>query len=268
MLHAVYRVGDMDATIEYYKKHFGMRQLRYRDIPEDKYTNAFLGFGPEDTNFGLELTKNYGVDSYDLGSGFGHFALALEDVYGAVDSIKAAGGKVTRDAGPVKGGQRVIAFVEDPTGYKWELLTRKGPIKEPIAQVNLRVTNLDASIKYYTECLGCKLLRRTDRPDQKYSLAFLGYGGEEETCVFELTWNWGQDSLDAYDKPFVGEGYAQVAVSTKDVYKTAEDIRAAGGKITREPGPLPGLKTKIMSTVDPDGWKVSFVDLQDFLSEL
>lgn len=94
MLHVVYRVGDMDATIKYYKDHFGMQQLRYRDMPDDKYTNAFLGFGPETTNFAVELTYNYGEDSYDIGDGFGHFAVATKDVFAMADSIKSAGGKV------------------------------------------------------------------------------------------------------------------------------------------------------------------------------
>ncbi|KAK9836940.1 hypothetical protein WJX81_001344 [Elliptochloris bilobata] len=264
MLHAVYRVGDLDQTIEYYKKHFGLKQLRYRDIPEEKYTNAFLGSGDERTNFALELTYNYGKDSYDLGTGFGHFALAVPDVYKTVESIKSAGGKVSRDAGPVKGGSTHIAFVDDPTGYKWELIQRSGPIPEPIAQVMLRVTDLDASIKYYTEALGCKLLRKKDNPEYKYTLAFLGYGPEDESTVFELTYNWDKKSYDN----FKGNAYAQVAISTTDVYKTAEAIRAAGGTITREPGPLPGLGTKILATTDPDGWKVVFVDNEDFLAEL
>lgn len=94
MLHVVYRVGDMDATMAYYEKHFGMKQLRYRDVPEEKYTNAFLGYGPETTNFAVELTKNYGVDSYDIGPGFGHFGIVTDDVYKMCDSIKTAGGKV------------------------------------------------------------------------------------------------------------------------------------------------------------------------------
>eukprot|EP00884_Botryococcus_braunii_P010067 jgi/Botrbrau1/19061/Bobra.0100s0085.1 len=264
MLHAVYRVGNLDQTVEYYKKHFGMKVLRARDIPEEKYSNTFLGFGPEDTNFALELTYNYGVESYDIGTGFGHFALGVPDVYKTVDSIKSAGGKVSRDAGPVKGGTSVIAFVDDPTGYKWELIERKGSNPEPIAQVMLRVTDLDKSIQYYTEALGMKLLRKRDNPEYKYTLAFLAYGPEEENTVFELTYNWGVTSYDN----FKGTGYAQVAISTKDVFKTAEQIREAGGTITREPGPVPGIGTKIVATTDPDGWKVVFVDNEDFLNEL
>jgi len=263
MLHAVYRIGDMDKTIEYYKKHFGMELLRHRDVPDDKYTNAFMGYGSEKTHFSVELTYNYGQDSYDIGEGFGHFGLAVEDVFKTVESVKSAGGKVTRDAGPVKGGKTNIAFVEDPTGYKFELIQRPAT-SEPFAQVNLRVKNLDESIKYYTECLGMKLLRTRENPENKYTLAFLAYGPEEENTVFELTYNHGKD--DGYS---MGDAYAQVAISTDDVYKTAEAIREKGGKITKEPGELKGqITTKIMATTDPDGYKIVFVDNEDFLKEL
>ena len=181
------------------------------------------------------------MESYDLGTGFGHFGLAVSDVYKTVEQVKSACGAVTREPGPVKGGKTPIAFVADPTGYSWELIQRQGDIPDPLAQVMLRVGDLDASIKYYTEVLGMRLLRTRDNPEYKYTLAFLGYGDEDKTCVFELTYNYGKGA-DAYTK---GGGYAQVAISTKDVYKTAEQIRAAGGKVTREPGPVPGIGTKI-----------------------
>lgn len=262
MLHAVYRVGDLDAHVEYYKKHFGMKVLRERDVPEEKYKNVFMGCGPEETNFAVEMTYNYGVSEYDLGTGFGHFALACNDVYKTVASIKEAGGKVSRDAGPVKGGTSVIAFVDDPTGYKWEIIGRPAEIPEPIAQVMLRVSDLEKSIKYYTDVLGCQLVKQRDNPEYKYTLAFLAYGPEHENVVFELTYNWGKTDYT------LGNAYAQVAISTKDVYKTADDIKAKGGKLTREAGPLPGLGTKICATTDPDGWKIVFVDEADFLKEL
>lgn len=262
MLHAVYRVGDMDKAVAYYKDCLGMQLLRYRDIPDEKYSNAFLGYGPETTNFAVELTYNYGVNSYDIGEGFGHFGLATNDVYKIVDSIKARGGKVSREPGPVKGGKTHIAFVDDPTGYKWELIQREGAIPEPLAQVMLRVGDLDRSIQFYTEALGMKLLRTRDNPEYKYTLAFLGYGPEDSSTVFELTYNY---SKEVYTK---GNAYAQVAISTKDVYKTAEQIRAAGGAIVREPGAVPGIGTKITAVTDPDGYKLVFVDEADFLKEL
>lgn len=262
MLHTVHRVGSMDESIKYYKECLGMQLLRYRDIPEGKYSNAFLGYGPETTHFAMELTENYGVDSYDLGEGFGHFGVATSDVAAIVDKVKAAGGKVSREPGPVKGGKTVIAFVDDPTGYKFELIQREGEIPEPLAQVMLRVGDLDKSIKYYTEVVGMKLLRTRDNPEYKYTLAFLGYGPEDSSTVFELTYNYGKTS---YTK---GDAYAQVAISTKDVYKTAEQIKAAGGLVTREPGPVPGIGTKIVATTDPDGYRLVFVDVDDFLGEL
>lgn len=262
MLHAVYRVGDLDKTIEYYKQHLGMQLLRKRDVPDEKYTNAFLGYGPETKNFALELTYNYGRDSYDLGEGFGHFGLAIEDVYKTCESIKAAGGTVSRDAGPVKGGQTVIAFVKDPDGYQFELITRQAS-PEPLCQVMLRVSDLDKSIEYYTKALGCELLRKRDNPENKYTLAFLAYGPEASSTVFELTYNWDRDT------PYkMGDAYAQVAIGTDDVYKTADAIKQAGFKVTKEAGPLPGIGTKICATTDPDGYKVVFVDNEDFLKEL
>ncbi|GMH15782.1 hypothetical protein Nepgr_017623 [Nepenthes gracilis] len=264
-LHAVYRVGDLDRTIKFYTEGFGMKLLRKRDIPEEKYSNAFLGFGPEDSHFVVELTYNYGVDKYDIGEGFGHFAIATEDVYKLVENIRAKGGNVTREPGPVKGGSSVIAFVKDPDGYAFELIQR-GPTPEPLCQVMLRVGDLERSIKFYEKALGLKLLRKIDRPEYKYTLAMMGYGPELETTVLELTYNYG---VTEYTK---GNAYAQVAISTDDVYKSAEAVNLVtqelGGKITRQPGPVPGINTKVTSFLDPDGWKTVLVDYEDFLKEL
>ncbi|XP_078437174.1 lactoylglutathione lyase GLX1-like [Wolffia australiana] len=264
-LHAVYRVGDLQRTIKFYTECFGMKLLRQRDIPEEKYSNAFLGFGPEDSHFVVELTYNYGVDKYEIGTGFGHFAIATEDVYKFVENVSEKGGKVTREPGPVKGGTSVIAFVQDPDGYLFEIIQRDHT-PEPLCQVMLRVGNLDKSIRFYEKACGMKLLRKVDRPAHKYTLAMLGYAEEHETTVLELTYNY---DVTEYTK---GNAYAQVAISTTDVYKSAEIVNAVtqelGGKITRQPGPIPGINTKITSFLDPDGWKVVFVDNVDFLKEL
>ncbi|KAG5014679.1 putative lactoylglutathione lyase, chloroplastic [Glycine max] len=248
MLHVVYRVGDLDRTIKFYTECLGMKLLRKRDIPEEKYTNAFLGYGPEDSHFVIELTYNYGVDKYDIGTGFGHFGIAVDDVAKAVELIRAKGGKITREPGPVKGGRSVIAFIEDPDGYKFELIER-GPTPEPLCQVMLRVGDLNRSIEFYEKAFGMELLRTRDNPEYKYTIAMLGYGPEDKSTVLELTYNYG---VTEYDK---GNAYAQIAIGTDDVYKTAEAIKLAGGKITREPGPLPGINTKITACLDPDGWK-------------
>ncbi|KAJ1690836.1 hypothetical protein LUZ63_014991 [Rhynchospora breviuscula] len=261
LLHVVYRVGDLDKTIRFYTECLGMKLLRKRDIPEEKYTNAFLGYGPEDSHFVVELTYNYGVDKYDIGTGFGHFGIAVEDVTKTVDLVRAKGGKVTREPGPVKGGKTVIAFVEDPDGYKFEILQRD-PTPEPLCQVMLRVGDLDRSIEFYKKAYGMELLRTRDNPEYKYTIAMMGYGPEDKSAVLELTYNYG---VKEYEK---GNGYAQIAIGTDDVYKTAEVVKLCGGKVTREPGPLPGINTKITSCLDPDGWKTVFVDNIDFTKEL
>ncbi|GAB4830846.1 hypothetical protein Ancab_004874 [Ancistrocladus abbreviatus] len=187
-LHAVYRVGDLDRTIKFYTECLGMKLLRKRDIPEEKYSNAFFGFGPEESHFVVELTYMFdmnGVDKYDIGTGFGHFAIATEDVS----------------------------------------VIQRGPTPEPLCQVMLRVGDLECSIKFY----------------EKYTLVMMGYGPELENTILELTYNYG------------------VAISTDDVYKSAEVVNMVsqelGGKITRQPGPIPGINTKITSFLDPDGWK-------------
>jgi lactoylglutathione lyase len=119
------RVGDMQRSIDFYTKVMGMKLLRTKDRPDQKYTLAFVGYGENPEHAEIELTYNYGTDHYDLGTAYGHIALAVPDAYAACDTIRANGGAVTREAGPVKGGNTVIAFVTDPDGYKIELIERK-----------------------------------------------------------------------------------------------------------------------------------------------
>jgi len=124
VLHTMIRVGDLDRSIKFYTDVLGMKLLRRKDYPDGKFTLAFVGYGPETEHAVVELTYNWGTDKYDLGNGFGHIALEVEDVYAACAEIKKRGGKVTRDAGPMKHGSTVIAFVEDPDGYKIELIQK------------------------------------------------------------------------------------------------------------------------------------------------
>jgi len=124
ILHTMLRVGDLQRSIDFYTKVMGMKLLRTTDRPEQKYSLAFVGYGDESAGAVIELTYNYGVGSYDLGTGFGHVAIEVRDAAAACAAVRAKGGKVTRDAGPVKGGSTVIAFVEDPDGYKLELIER------------------------------------------------------------------------------------------------------------------------------------------------
>lgn len=125
LLHTMLRVGDLDKSLDFYTRILGMALLRRNDYPEGKFTLAFVGYGPESEHAVIELTYNWGVDHYELGTAFGHIALEVDDAYAACDAIRAAGGKVVRDAGPMKHGSTVIAFVEDPDGYKIELIQRK-----------------------------------------------------------------------------------------------------------------------------------------------
>jgi lactoylglutathione lyase len=118
------RVGDLDRSIKFYTEVLGMRLLRSTDRPDQKYSLAFVGYGDEDKTAVLELTYNYGVGKYDMGTAYGHVAIAVPDVYQACEQVKRRGGTVTREAGPVKGGTTVIAFVQDPDGYKIELIQR------------------------------------------------------------------------------------------------------------------------------------------------
>jgi len=125
-LHTMLRVGDMQRSVDFYSRVLGMRVLRTRDVPEYQYSLTFLAFGEGNAEGAaeLELTYNYGVSSYELGTAFGHLAIGVPDVAAACARIRAEGGKVVREAAPVKGGTTVIAFVEDPDGYKIELIQR------------------------------------------------------------------------------------------------------------------------------------------------
>jgi len=124
LLHTMLRVGNLQRSIDFYTRVLDMQLLRTSDNPEYKYTLAFVGYGSNPEHAELELTYNYGTDSYDMGTAYGHIALQVADAYAACERIKAAGGNVTREAGPVKGGKTVIAFVTDPDGYKVELIQR------------------------------------------------------------------------------------------------------------------------------------------------
>jgi len=122
ILHTMLRVGDLARSIDFYTGVLGMRVLRTTDRPDQKYTLAFVGYGDESQHAVLELTYNYGVDRYEIGTAYGHVAIAVDDAAAACAAVKAKGGTVTREAGPVKGGSTVIAFVQDPDGYKIELI--------------------------------------------------------------------------------------------------------------------------------------------------
>ena len=125
ILHTMLRVGDLDRSLKFYTEVLGMRLLRRTDYPDGKFTLAFVGYQDEKDGAVLELTFNWGVDQYDVGTGYGHLALEVDDAYAACAEIKRRGGTVAREAGPMKHGSTVIAFVQDPDGYKIELIQKK-----------------------------------------------------------------------------------------------------------------------------------------------
>ncbi len=125
ILHTMIRTGDLDRSIDFYTHVMGMKLFRRNDYPDGKFTLAFLGYGEESEQAAIELTCNWGVDRYDLGTGYGHIALEVDDVFTACAGIRRLGGEVVRDAGPMNGGTRIIAFVKDPDGYMIELIGKK-----------------------------------------------------------------------------------------------------------------------------------------------
>lgn len=125
LLHTMLRVGNLEQSINFYTEVLGMKLLRRKDYPDGKFTLAFIGYGDESENTVIELTHNWDTDKYDLGDGYGHIAIEVDDVYKATDDIKQRGGKIIRDAGPMNAGKTIIAFVEDPDGYPIELIGKK-----------------------------------------------------------------------------------------------------------------------------------------------
>ncbi len=125
ILHTMLRTGNLERSIQFYTDILGMKLLRQKEYPDGKFTLAFIGYGDEKDNTVIELTYNWGVDKYDIGKGYGHIAIEVDDVYKAADEIKQRGGKILREAGPMNAGTTIIAFVEDPDGYSIELIGKK-----------------------------------------------------------------------------------------------------------------------------------------------
>lgn len=126
ILHTMIRVGDLERSIAFYTEVLGMKLLRRQDYPEGKFTLAFVGYGDEAANAAIELTYNWGVDRYEMGTAFGHIAIEVDDVYEACEEIRKRGGKIMREPGPMNAGTTIIAFVQDPDGYNVELIGREG----------------------------------------------------------------------------------------------------------------------------------------------
>jgi lactoylglutathione lyase len=141
LLHTMLRVGNLDESLKFYCELLGMKLLRQKDYPGGEFTLAFVGYGDESDHSVLELTYNWGTDRYDLGNAYGHIAIGVDDIYQTCEQIKAQGGKVTREPGPMKHGSTVIAFVEDPNGYKVELIQTKSQSAQQLSQQAEAVVN-------------------------------------------------------------------------------------------------------------------------------
>lgn len=125
ILHTMLRTGDLDRSIQFYTEVLGMKVLRRKDYPDGQFTLAFLGYGDESAHSVIELTYNWGVDRYEMGTAYGHIALEVDDVYRATDEVKSRGGNILREAGPMNAGTTIISFIEDPDGYPIELIGKK-----------------------------------------------------------------------------------------------------------------------------------------------
>ncbi|KAG6685808.1 hypothetical protein I3843_12G130200 [Carya illinoinensis] len=252
-LHADIRVGDLNRTIRFYTESLGMKLLSQKYFPKLKYSKAVVGFGPRDTHFVLEFTCIHGVEKYEIGTAFGHIGISTQDIYAMVENIRAKGGVITHEPGTVTGPSTIYAFGLDPDGYTYELI-QSPPTPEPISQIMLHVADLDRAIKFYEKALGMNLLLKYDSPQEKFTIGMVGYGSNRtQTTVLELKYNY---NVTEYTN---GNGYAEVAIGTDNVYKSAAAVKLVtkelGGQIILPPGPIPQINTKITSFVDPDGWK-------------
>ncbi|KAK3423986.1 hypothetical protein EUGRSUZ_F00747 [Eucalyptus grandis] len=265
-LNAVIRVGDLNRTVEFYKKCFGMQLLSQKDFPEENCSKAIVGFGPQESHFVLELIYIYGVEKYEVGTAWGHFGIAAQNIYPIVEKVRQLGGVVTKEPGKNEGGSQVYAFVEDPNGYSFELLQR-GPTPEPLCQIMLQVTDLDRATSFYEKALGMNILFKYDSPQHQFAIAMVGYGSDQtQTTVLELKYDYNVTELTA------GNAYVHVAIGTSDVYKSAAAVaqitQELGGKIVHPPGPNPLTGTKTTSFLDLDGMKTVLVDNEEYLKEI
>ncbi|KAG0615667.1 hypothetical protein M758_5G058200 [Ceratodon purpureus] len=203
---------------------------------------------------------DYGVTKYDLGNGLNHFGLAVPNVQATLNEIRKKGFPAPESTSKDLNGN-VYAMIKDPTGYPFKLIQRAG-MRERLWQVSFKVGDIGAAILFYQDAYGMFLLARNDYPLKQKTYAYMAYNLDDTmTTVIEFEYDYG---VTEYNH---GNGYAQLTIGTEDVYKTANAVELQHGKTTRPPGPLPGIPTKIYGCLDPDAWKVVFVDNRDFSRE-
>lgn len=263
MLHPVMVVKDIKAAQQFYADVLGMKALRYRSFP-DGSANGFSGYQAEDKGVAFELVQKAGDEPIDIGSGFRHFSVAVPSIEGALQRAMNDGYEIVEgvdfEAGEV--------YIRDPSGYLWEILPAMGEA-ESVREINVVVSDLAASVKFYTEALGMTVMRtESTQGATGYKRASVAWGSKGADTEMVMTQ---PNTPEAAPKLLVEPGtnsYKQLAVATQDVYKATEAVRALGGAVVREPGPVPGIGTKVSKVADPDGWVVALVDVEDFLKEL
>jgi lactoylglutathione lyase len=254
--HVAYRVKDLQQNIEFFQKFFGCNVIR--QVDKENETTAIINFEKDDkSTTSIALTASKPAKEYNLGTGYGHLAFLAPDIYETCKSIEEKGGNVVRKPGPVKGGKTVIAFVLDPDGKKVELIQQEG-WKCKFLHLMIRVGDLEKSIAFYSNLLGMKELRRSENKEYKYTLAFLGYGDEQNNTVIELTYNWGVSSYE------LGDSFQRIGIAVnEDVNDLLKEFeKNSSDSIVSKPSKdQPYLVVK-----DPDGYEVALVNEKDALS--
>jgi len=229
-----YKIKDYELTKNYYNKHFSMKNFGSLD------NLHLIGYG------GTHIVLDTNQDTqYRLGAGFGHVAIATTDLYGVCAKIKEDGGNLTRDPGPVKGGTTEIAFVEAPEGFKFELIQRDSTWVSPMLHLMLRVGDLNETQSFY-EALGLKFLRTSVNEPYKYSLIFMGYDKEEESTVFEFTYNWGVSEYD------LGDVYVNTVLGIENFEEVVQRLQKLGKDVSINSDNF----GKFFEVSDPIGYKL------------
>ncbi|XP_022932238.1 lactoylglutathione lyase-like [Cucurbita moschata] len=259
-LRAVIHVSDLDHSIKVYTRGFGMKLLKRRNFPDRGYKDALVGFGPQNTHFLLELRQRDGLSNVFIGTEFGHFGIATQNVYKSVEQARANGAVVIHE--PEKVNQTIFAFVQDHDGYKFKFIQTPSPL-DPLSPIMLRVQNLDLSANFYSKALGMKLFKRQNNSTGEFILATLGYGtNQSKTTLLEL------EKRNNISRDDGRDGYSMLYISTDNVNKTAEAakvvIKELGGNLIMEPVLVPTINVKMTGFTDPDGWRMIMVDNKDY----
>ncbi|XP_022151011.1 lactoylglutathione lyase-like [Momordica charantia] len=259
-LRAVIHVSDLDDSVRFYTQGFGMKVVKRRNFPDRQYRDALVGFGPENTHFLLELRQRHDSNNVFIGTEFGHFGIATQDVYKSLEKARVNGAVVIHE--PQKVNNTIFALVQDRDGYKFKLIQRP-PTADPLCEVMLRVEDLNRSVNFYAKALGMKLFKRQNNSKGQFASGTLGYGTDQsKTTVLQF------EKRNNISRDDGRDGYSMLYISTDNVNKSAEAakvvIKQLGGNLIIEPGLLPSINVKITGFSDPDNWIMIMVDNKDY----